>query len=273
MLGRRVLFLRLSLALLIICSLVLFVMIWSQDDIIFPVQAVGASPPLPPGGERLQVKSADGDTLHGVHIPPVDAGSARKTLIVGFGGNAWNGEDVASYLGGVYPSADIVTFHYRGYRPSTGKPSADALLADAPLVFDAAAKRVPTKRTVVVGFSIGTGVAASLANQRRMSGMILVTPFDSLKKVASETYPWLPVGLFFEHEFDAAGALKGSDVPVAIIAAERDELIPAARTDALRKVVPNLVFDRTIERAGHNDIYSNSEFQGAMDEALESIFR
>ena len=85
-----------------------------------------------------------------------------------------------------------MAFHYRGYRPSTGKPSADALLADAPLVFDAAVERVPTKRTVVVGFSIGTGVAASLAKRQAMSGMILVTPFDSLKKVASRLYPWLP---------------------------------------------------------------------------------
>ena len=246
-------------------------MIWSQDDIIFPLHAVGAAPPLPPGGERLQVKTSDGNTLHGVHLKPADAGAAGKTLVVGFGGNAWNGGDVASYLSNVYPDADVVAFHYRGYRPSTGKPSAEALLADASLVFDAAAKRVPTNRTVVVGFSIGTGVAASLAKRRPMSGMILVTPFDSLKKVASETYPWFPVGLFFEHEFDAASALQGSDVPVAIIAAERDELIPPERTDALRKVAPNLVFDRTIEGAGHNDIYARSEFQSAMDEALQVI--
>lgn len=246
-------------------------MIWSQDDITFPVHAVGASPPLPPGGERLQVKTSDGNTLHGVHLKPADPGSAGKTLIVGFGGNAWNGEDVASYLSNVYPDTDVVAFHYRGYHPSTGKPSADALLADAPLVFDAAAKRVSTKRTVVVGFSIGTGVAASLAKRRPMSGMILVTPFDSLKKVASETYPWLPISLFFEHEFDVASALEGSDVPVAIIAAERDELIPRERTDALRKVAPNLVFDQTIGGAGHNDIYARSEFQAAMDDALTTI--
>ena len=248
-------------------------MSWSQDDFIFPVHAVGPAPPLAPGAERLQVSTADGQTLHGVHIPPARKESKPKLLILGFGGNAWNGEDVASYLHDLYPEAHVVAFHYRGYRPSTGRPSAEALIADAPLIFDEATRAVRPDRTVAVGFSIGSGVAASLAESRDVTGLVLVTPFDSLKKVAGSLYPWLPVGLFFHHEIDAAGALDGSQVPVAIISAESDEIIPRSRTDALRKLVPNLVFDRTIARAGHNDIYQRSEFREAMDEALEAIAR
>ena len=45
-----------------------------------------------------------------------------RLLILGFGGNAWNGQDVASYLHQVFPEADVMAFHYRGYRPSTGRP-------------------------------------------------------------------------------------------------------------------------------------------------------
>jgi pimeloyl-ACP methyl ester carboxylesterase len=248
-------------------------MSWSQDEIIFPIHAVSAPGPLPPGAERLQVKTADGETLHGVHIPPDNGASRPKTLVLGFGGNAWNAQDVASYLHEVYPQADVVAFHYRGYQPSTGSPSAKALLADAPLVFDAAFEHVKPDRAVVAGFSIGSGVAASLASRRPAQGFILVTPFDSLKKVASEAYPWLPIGLLFQHEIDAAGFLEGTKVPVAIIGAEQDEVIPPARTDALRRDVPNLVFDRTVAGAGHNDIYSRSDFQSAMDEALEAVLR
>jgi pimeloyl-ACP methyl ester carboxylesterase len=84
-------------------------------------------------------------------------------------------------------------------------------------------------------------------------------------------YPWIPIGPFFEHELDSAEALKDSTVPVAIIAAERDEIVPADRTQALRGSVPNIVFDRTIAAAGHNDIYRRSDFQAAMDQALEAI--
>jgi pimeloyl-ACP methyl ester carboxylesterase len=246
-------------------------MIFSQDDIIFPVHAVAAAGPLPPDAERLQVETPDGDTLHGVHIPPAQPTNGPKTLILGFGGNAWNGEDVASYLHELFPGADVVAFHYRGYRPSTGSPSADALLEDAPLAHDAAIAQVRPERTVAIGFSIGSGVAASLANRREIDGLILLTPFDSLKKVASDAYPWLPVGPFFRHEIDTVAALRGSTVPVAVIAAGRDEIIPPARTEALRGHVSNLVFDRTIAGAGHNDIYQRDAFHQAIKQALDEV--
>ncbi len=61
------------------------------------------------------------------------------------------------------------------------------------------------------------------------------------------------------------------NVPVAIIAAERDEIVPAERTDALRERVANLAFDRTIGRAGHNDIYARSDFHEAMREAFDRL--
>ncbi len=238
-----------------------------QDRAIFPTHLVGRSGPLPAGAERLSIDTADGDRLEGVHIGPLEEKQPRL-LIVGFGGNGWNGEDVAAYLHDVYPEAHVVAFHYRGYRPSTGKPSAKALLADAPLVLDEAIERVKPERTVAVGFSIGSAVAASLAKRREVDGLILVTPFDSLKAVAEGYYPWLPVGMFFRHEMNAAESLKASDVPVALIAGERDDLIPPARTAALRQRVPNLVFDRTIAGAGHNDIYQRPEFRQAMEDAL-----
>ena len=127
------------------------------------------------------------------------------------------------------------------------------------------------KRVIAVGFSIGTGVAAQLSRKRELDGLILVTPFDSLKAVAQSMYPWLPIGPFFNHEIDAAAPLRGSKVPVAIVAAEHDELVPTLRTDALRKVVGNLAFDRTIKRAGHNDIYARSDFHDAMHEAVDRL--
>jgi len=65
--------------------------------------------------------------------------------------------------------------------------------------------------------------------------------------------------------------LATSQVPVAIISAERDEIVPGERTDALRGIVPNIVNDRTIERAGHNDIYARSDFHEAMRAALTAV--
>jgi uncharacterized protein len=194
-----------------------------------------------------------------------------RTLILGFGGNAWNAQDVASYLHDLYPEAEVVAFHYRGYRPSAGSPSAQALLADAPLVYDFAVGEVKPTQTIAVGFSIGSGIAARLAAERPVDGLILVTPFDSLKAAAQALYPWAPIGPFFQHEIDAAAALERSKVPVAIIAGERDDLILPARTAALRRRSANLVFDRVIAGASHNDIYGRSDFQESMREALTAV--
>ena len=218
----------------------------------------------------MSVRTPDGQTLHGVHIPP-DGANRDGALILGFGGNAWNGQDVAEYLHELYPDVDVVAFHYRGYPPSTGSPSGETLIADAPLVYDAAVALVRPKRVIAVGLSIGTGVAAQLSSQRKLDGLILVTPFDSLKAVAEAMYPWLPIGPFFEHEIDAAGALRDSKLPVAIIAAQHDSIVPVQRTEALRAIVLNLVYDRTIGGAGHNDIYARSEFHEAMHEALKRL--
>lgn len=240
-----------------------------QARILFPAGAVGGAGPLPPGAERLSLDTSDGNRLHGVHIAPAVPGS--RTLVLGFGGNGWNAEAAAAYLHGLFPEADVIAFHYRGYRPSSGEPSARALIEDAPLVHDLAAARARPDRIVAVGLSVGSGVAASLASRRPLDGLILVTPFDSMRKVAAGQYPWLPVRWLFRHEFRSAEWLRGSTVPTAIVAAGRDSLIPAERTEGLRRATGRLVFDRTIADAGHNDIYDRPEFRAAMREALSSI--
>jgi len=239
-----------------------------QSHFIFPTHAVAAPGPWPEGAGRLTLATPDGKELVGIHIP-ADRPAKERTLVLGFGGNAWNAQDVAEYLHELFPDDEIVAFHYRGYRPSQGSPSADALIADAPLVYDLAVKRLSPAHIVAVGFSIGSGVAASLAAERKLDGLVLVTPFDSLKSVAQSMYPWLPIGAMFEHEIDAASALRTVRVPVAIIAAQRDEIVPSKRTEALRGRVPNIVFDRTIAGAGHNDIYARSDFHEAMRDAVD----
>lgn len=241
-----------------------------QTHLIFPTHAVAAAGPLPSGAERMSVTTPDGPVLQGLLIP-AEQKDPTRTLILGFGGNAWNGQDVAEYLHRLYPDHDVVAFHYRGYSPSGGTPSAAALIADAPLVYDSAVERTNAARVIAVGFSIGTGIAAQLSSERKLAGLILVTPFDSLKAVAQSLYPWLPIGPLFEHQIDAATPLRASSVPVAVIAAEHDQIVPAERTAALRRVIPKLVYDRTIGGAGHNDIYGRSEFQLDMRSVLDAI--
>lgn len=237
-----------------------------QGAILFPRAMVGAPPPLPDAARRLTLPRPDGDLLHGVLIP----GRDDLPLILGFGGNAWNGDSVALFMHQILPGHPVAVFHYRGYAPSTGSPSARALLADAEAVHDLMVAEGMADQ-IAIGFSIGSGVAAHLAATRPLRGAVLVTPFDSLMEVARQTLPWAPVRLLFRHDMDALGALKATDRPAALILATRDEVIPPARAEALVAGLkePPAFLQRI--PAGHNDIYGHPDFAPALRAAVAAL--
>lgn len=253
----------------LIYGAILVLLFVRQTDMLFPVGQVPAAG-APPNAERLTETSVSGDRLEGLRVPPAEAGATR-TLILGFGGNASNAAGVAAMLHALYPAADIVVFHYRGYPPSGGRPDAAALREDALLIHDRIRERLRPQQVIAVGFSVGGGIAAALAAARPLDGLILVTPFDSLGEVAAGHYPWLPVRLLFHHRLEPARDLAGSRLPVAILAGGRDMLVLPARTDRLRRSIPNLVYDRTIPEAGHNDIYAHPAFDAVMTEAYQRV--
>jgi len=262
--------LKIAIAILLLYCAMAAALFFAQTSIIFPSRLVPPAGPLPPGAERIELRAPDGVRLEGVLIQPVRPG-ASNTAILGFAGNASNAAGIAEFLHSLYPEHPVIAFHYRGYAPSGGRPSAAALLEDAPLLLDLARERLRPEKLVVVGISLGSGVAAGLAARRPVDGLILVTPFDSLKAVASEQFPWLPVPLLLRHDLASDDYLRNSSVPVAIVAAERDEVIPPRRTDALRRVVGNLVFSTTIPGTQHNDIAYHPHFKPQMRRALEAV--
>ncbi len=241
-----------------------------QSNFVFPVGSVRMAR-MPADATPLDATAADGKTpLRGLHFAPKPGGGDPR-LILGFGGNGWNAIDTAQTLRQIYPDDHIVAFFYRGYPPSGGSPSSDALLADAPIVYDAAAEAAGVDQVIAVGFSIGSGVSASLSTRRKLEGIILVTPFDSLERVAADHLPWVPMGPLFRHEINAASALANVSSPTAIIAAANDEMIWTRRTDALRAVAKNVVLDRTIAGVGHNDIYLHPAFGKTMVDSRQKI--
>ena len=263
--------LKILLFLVLAYVLVLAAIFFAQTSLLFPARFAQASGPLPRTARPLTTETSDGERLQGLHVPPGQPGFGPKLLILGFGGNAWNAQHVAEFLHDLFPKADVVTFHYRGYAPSNGAPSAAALLEDAPLVHDVAVRETGAERVVAIGFSIGTGVAARLSSRRKLAGLILVTPFDSLGTVAARHYPWLPVRLLLRHRMEPRADLEAASTPVALITAGGDTLIPPERARALGQGLRSLVYDRTIPGVGHNEIYQHSAFRQAMHEALEKV--
>jgi hypothetical protein len=264
-------FLKLLIGLGLLYGLVILVMALSQTSLLFPVRiAASGRAELPVSARRIAFEAPDRVRLHGVHLPARSA-QADATLILAFGGNAWNAEVLAAYLKAQLPERDIMVFHYRGYAPSLGTPGAASLMQDALAIHDFAVREMSPSRIVAVGISIGSGPAAYLARHRKIAGLVLLTPFDSLGALARDHYWWAPVRLLLRHQMEVAGLLESVETPVAIIAAEHDAIVPPRRTEALRKSIRRLVFDRTIAGAGHNDLYDRPEFTTALKEAVARI--
>lgn len=262
--------LKLGLAILVLWGSIVAVFALMQGALLFPRAMVGPAPSLPATSRSLQIERPDGVILHGVLIPGNDP---ERPALLGFGGNAWNAAAMALFLHDIMPDHSVVAFHFRGYAPSTGRPSASALLTDAEVIHDHLISE-NLGMPIAVGFSIGSGVAAHLAAQRPIRGAVLVTPFDSLGAVARQSLPWAPVRWLFRHEMDALGALSRSEVPVALILADQDEVIPPVRAEALVSGLQDYgreaVFLRRLA-TGHNAIYGHPEFAPALTDAISAL--
>lgn len=260
---------KLLVALVVGYGLVVAVLYVAQRTLIFPgAQRSSTALDFPRAPERLELSTPDGDVLHGM----LYRGSpGTGDLVIGFGGNAQDAERLGQDLAARLPQADVVVFHYRGYGPSTGRPGEEALLPDGIAVYDAMVAKLNPSRIFGVGISLGSGVAAHLSKERALSGVILVTPFDSIEAIAKEQYPWAPVSLLLRHRFPSDAAMRDNQTPVAVIAAEDDRVVKPQRTAALRQVIPNLVFDRTLPGASHAGIHDLPAYDVAFQEAFEAL--
>jgi len=186
---------------------------------------------------------------------------ADHPLIVYYGGNA---EDVSLNFAdlGRFAAQSFLFMNYRGYGQSQGRPSERALCDDALFVFDRviASEGIDPSHVVLMGRSLGSGVAVHVAAKRRVGGVILVTPFDSLVNVAKAHYPIFPVGWLLRHRFDSAALAPGIAVPALFLTAANDEIVPPRFADNLQRVWGGLTTAVRVEATDHNTIETASVY-------------
>jgi pimeloyl-ACP methyl ester carboxylesterase len=198
---------------------------------------------------------------------PADGGTVLVTVrefagpnaLLYFGGNAESVSHNLPSLSQAFPDYAIYLMHYRGYGGSSGKPSEAALVADALALFDQVRGEHP--EVTVVGRSLGSGVAVHLASLRPVARLILVTPYDSLQDLAARQFPYFPVRWLLRDKFESFRYAKEVSTPTLIIAAEHDEIIPRASTEALYTRFRDGVASFTIVAGtGHNNISERQEY-------------
>ena len=179
--------------------------------------------------------------------------------LIYFGGNA---EDVSANLPGLdraFPNHALYLLHYRGFGGAPGQPSEAGLVADALALFDRVVAE--HRHVVVLGRSLGSGVAVHVASVRPVARLVLVTPYDSIEALAAAKFPWLPIRWLLLDKFESGRHAPGVSAPTLLVVAENDEMIPRASAEALlARFGAGVASLEIVPGAGHNFSDTNPEY-------------
>jgi len=196
--------------------------------------------------------------LHGWFIPASDL---AQPAIVFYGGN---GQELSTSIDSIRALGDYhyVFVNYRGYGRSLGRPTEKDLKSDALLILDSLQTqgKISLSNTIIMGRSLGTGVAVHVAANIKSKGLILISPFNSIEAIASDLYFYLPVKWLFRHPFRSIDYVAKISVPTLIIKAENDQIVPKKYTDKLIEAWQSPLEVVELEGTNHNYIETDQYF-------------
>jgi fermentation-respiration switch protein FrsA (DUF1100 family) len=240
--------------------------IYPGSDLAFPPQDELAR--AIPGASLLQYAVSHGPTLTGALVrAQSDSGPGFRRVIAFFHGNA---ESAAGNLplAALFAEAGVDVFlaEYRGYGGNAGRPSEEGLYSDGEAGLDALSRLGYRQENVVlVGRSLGTGVAAELAFRRPAALLVLVSPFTSAVEMGRVAVGRL-APLLVADRFDTLSKIGRVRSPVVILHGTLDEVVPVAMGRRLAAASPGARYVE-VPAASHN------EFPGLLELILEELRR
>ena len=248
----RVVLLGLGLALLLyLASLALLFVV--QRSLIYP--APRAPFPLQgslPSFAEARLTTSDGLSLRALYRS-ARAGAPTLVFFHGNGDNMAGAEYATRLLG--QAGFGLLLPEYRGYAGNPGSPSEEGLYRDGRAALDwLAARGVAPSATLLVGNSLGSGVATQLATERPVAGLALVSGFTSLPDVAARSMPFVPVRLLLRDRYENGAKLRGFDRPLLVLHGAADRLIPADHARQLAAASPRATL-AIVPGAGHELAY------------------
>jgi pimeloyl-ACP methyl ester carboxylesterase len=242
------------------------VLLWSmQERMIFLGQPLAAEHRFAFGDDVHETWiDVPGARLHALHLRR----PAPDGVVFFLHGNAGN---LAGWFADVdfyrRLNLDLVMLDYRGYGKSSGRITSQAQLeADVRAAWDALVPHDAGRRRLIVGQSLGAGLAAALAADVGPDALVLVTPFESLEALAGEVFPWVPRALL-RYPLRTDEALSRVAAPVWLIHGDADDVVPFAHSERLHARFPHAQLRRVVG-GGHNDLPAFPAFHDALREAL-----
>lgn len=216
--------------------------------------------------EERNIVSNDGTRLNGLLFKTDSA----KGLVFYLHGNAGSlrtwGVAASRYTALGY---DVFMLDYRGYGKSEGTiQNQRQLFDDVQTAYDEMKKEYKEDSIVIIGYSIGTGLAANLAGGNRPKLLILQAPYYSLTNMMGQRYPFIPTFLL-NYKLETVEYLKSCTSPVVLFHGDADDVIPYASSVRLKeecKAVDTLI---TLHGQGHNGMTDNPQYTEAIQLLLQ----
>jgi fermentation-respiration switch protein FrsA (DUF1100 family) len=179
-------------------------------------------------------------------------------VIIAFHGNGGALADRADHYAEIAgKDVGLLTVGYPGYGGNTGKPSEDAFFRTALANYDwLIGKGYKSQNIVILGQSMGTGVAVWLAEKRPSAGLVLQSPYTSIVDMAAIQMPYIPAKLLLKDRFDSLSRISRINVPIGWIHSRKDELIPFAMGEKLFAAALSRKCKLALNEGGHNDMNS-----------------
>lgn len=247
--------LKIAVGIYILAAILLF---FFQNYLIFPAPRGGTRDPKDAGiseAEILEIETKAGK-LHGYLLFPKAVPRRELPAILLFHGNGENVTFDAGWLDALRNlNIAVAAVDYPGYGLSEGSPTEESLVESgvAALAALRARSEIDKNKIVLLGSSIGTGVAVAVAAREKTAGVILQSPFDSLANVAMAHYPIFPRFLL-RTTFDSLSRIVNVTSPILILHGDRDSIIPIAHGRALAAAGKTVRAFQTVDGAGHNNL-------------------
>ena len=227
-------------------------------------------PPSSYAAEDLPIEMVPGEngaSIATLHLPNPEA---AFTILYSHG----NAED----LGHLAPLLQelqragfaVLAYDYRGYGLSSGGPAtAGGAYRDLRAVYRHAVEdlRIPPRRLILLGRSVGSGPATELAAREPVAGLILESAFTSAFRVMTR------VQLLPFDRFPNLRHIRKVTSPVLVIHGRRDEVIGAWHGQRLFDAARDPKRLVWVERAGHNDLIAvaGASYWGALRSFAEMV--
>ena len=188
------------------------------------------------GYRDIPFTTADGLRGRLLYHPP----ARGRPVILFFHGNGDNltgsAAAVKSYVARGYGA---VLPEYRGFGDVPGTPSERSLYSDAYTVTHWMTKNgIPANRTVIMGYSLGTGVAAELALEVKPRALVLVAPYASISNVAAGYTSLVPARWLINQRFETWRKIGRIDCPILLVHGADDRTVPPNNSLILKSAQP-----------------------------------